>query len=1260
MKHFLLSIVIAFLFITDINASHLMGAEISYKHIANNEYEVTLIVYRDCSGIDVGATQNVIFESATCGQNFVVAMPLVDTIEVSQVCPGQTTTCNGGTLPGSEQWIYVDTVTMTTCSDWLIHWNSGTRNPAITNLVNPNTQNLFILTTLNNIAGTNNNSPQFSAIPTPYLCANQLSIFSHGAYDADGDSLYYSLAQPLTTPGPPGTPIAFTAGHTINDPILTISGMNLNPLTGDMCFTPSQAQTCVVSVLISEYRNNTLIGTQIRELQVVVDNSCANSAPSIGLATPTCGNIGGLTITSAGPSVTQIDSNSITMCPDDNVCFEVYFNDINGDNINVSTNIATSIPSATFTITGNGTPNPVGTFCWIPTSLSAGINPFTIAIQDDACPLSASRDYTYDVTVFDQPNAGQDQTICASQEAQFQATGGGGYIWSVITGDPISVATNFSCTSCSDPIASPSTTTTYLLTSSLAASCLTTDTITVFVVPDFTYDAIGDTALCDYLDVQLEVNITSGPVGTYLYNWDNASTLNNSAIQNPIASPTETTWYTAEVTSPNGCVKKTDTVQIKVTPPPTVQIIPGDTTICIGASLNFDVSLSAINDDFNSGFNPSIWSNVSGATVTSPCVTFDGTALNFDAALRELNTNSINITNCTTVDFCLWIANDASSGSCENADLGEDVVLNYNTGSGWITLQTYTSSDWDTGGPYANTWQCFSVTIPAIAQTGATQFQWTQIGGYGATIDNWALDNISISCGGNTAYGYSWSPGTDLSATNISNPTLSNATITTNYVVTITDTASGCSIDRNQTITVVPNYTLTTTQSDTNICLGENVSFSVSTNPSGSYNYSWSPSGVMDNPAIANPVGTFITPGTNTIIATVSSSGGCQKMDTLIVNASYGFTPNITMTPDSITICTGDNTQLNIDLVGGIPSSCGLSQTNACSGALSQTIVGSGTTNLGAPSPYYGFYEDNRVQMIYEASELNALGFTGGKITEVTFDVLIKASTQPYENFTIKMGCTSTSDFTGATQFESGLFQVFNTASSTTIAGLNTHILDNAYEWDGVSNLIVEICFDNTAWTSTDVVAQTATTSPLTLAKWADNQVGCTLNTPSAYSERPNIQLTQCSTTSDPNIYSYAWTPTLGLSDPTIQNPIANPTTTTTYSVTVTDTLGGCFNSGTVTVTIDLCTYINEVGEALDINISPNPNNGQFSITKPDGLSETVHVKLLSADGKLIIQKTILENENAVNIDITNYSKGIYFLYLSVGEQYFTRKIVRN
>lgn len=69
----------------------------------------------------------------------------------------------------------------------------------------------------------------------------------------------------------------------------------------------------------------------------------------------------------------------------------------------------------------------------------------------------------------------------------------------------------------------------------------------------------------------------------------------------------------------------------------------------------------------------------------------------------------------------------------------------------------------------------------------------------------------------------------------------------------------------------------------------------------------------------------------------------------------------------------------------------------------------------------------------------------------------------------------------------------------------------------------------------------------------------------------PRLDTTICNGASFiPNISSnatdYAWSPTTGVSNPNIANPVLSPTTTTTY--TVTGTLGGCTSTRTFTVSI--------------------------------------------------------------------------------------------
>ena len=967
MKKLLLIIAILFSGITSSYASHLMGGEITYIHMGGDDYEVTLIVYRDCSGINLSTTSaNTTFQSASCAQNFNFALPYIQTVEVSQVCPGQNTTCNGGTVPGTQQFIYRGIVTLTPCSDWIMHWNSGTRNPATTNLTTPGSQNLYIQNTLDNIVGASNNSPQFFNIPTPYLCVNQLAIYSHAATDVDGDSLYYSFSNPLTTPGPPGAPITFMPGYTLLQPMITTAGMNLNQTTGEMCFTPAIAQISVVSVIIEEFRNGFLIGSQIREMQVIVDNTCTNQNPTTG-AFATCGGSGGMTITVQGPSVDSVDQNSIRMCPNDNVCLEITFSDPDlGDNITVLNNIAAAIPGATWTIVGDGTPNPIGTFCWTPTALDSGINVFSLILQDDACPISGTQTFTYDITVFDEPFAGLDQIICGPQSAQLNASGGATYTWfDVATNTIVPIGPAFSCNPCFNPLAQPTVTTDYYVLSSLTAACENTDTVRVSVVPDFTPVAFGDTTLCDYLTRQIGVNTSPGdPLGIYTYLWNNAATLSDSSLQNPVATPLDSTWYVVEVTSPDGCTKQVDSVLVGVVIPPNVELIPGIDTLCAGEAVAFDVSLVAIGDNFDGGFDPALWTNVQGANTGVPCVPNNGDALLFNAANRELTTNSISTTNCTSVDFCLWIANNSSAGTgCENADAGEDVVLNYSingAGGPWVTIQTFNTGDWDTGGPFANAWQCFNINIPTAAQTANTMFQWTQIGGYGATIDNWALDDINISCGGNTTYDYLWTPATDLSTDTISNPIYTSTTAligtTTTFTVTITDPGSGCAFDRSQDITVLSNsLSLPTLQPDT---LCENGFVLVDGNPNSdpSYvSYQWVPTGGT------NQLGNITQAGEYSVVV---SNGTCSDTTnkvtiteialpkpTITGNTSYclneGTTLNVSPVYDTYTWSTGSTTSsttINATLPGTINVTLSVDTIGGCSGSTA-TLV----TSLAVP-----------------------------------------------------------------------------------------------------------------------------------------------------------------------------------------------------------------------------------------------------------------------------------------------------------------------
>jgi hypothetical protein len=125
------------------------------------------------------------------------------------------------------------------------------------------------------------------------------------------------------------------------------------------------------------------------------------------------------------------------------------------------------------------------------------------------------------------------------------------YTWSPSTG--------LSCTTCTNPVASPTVTTTYVLTVTGPTGCTATDAITVFVTPGPTVNAGTDVAVCLGSSTQLNATGSSGVT----YAWLPATGLNNTTIANPIATPTVTTTYTVTVTAANGCTATSGvTVQI--------------------------------------------------------------------------------------------------------------------------------------------------------------------------------------------------------------------------------------------------------------------------------------------------------------------------------------------------------------------------------------------------------------------------------------------------------------------------------------------------------------------------------------------------------------------------------------------------------------------------------------------------------------------------------------------------------------------------
>jgi hypothetical protein len=163
--------------------------------------------------------------------------------------------------------------------------------------------------------------------------------------------------------------------------------------------------------------------------------------------------------------------------------------------------------------------------------------------------------------------------------------------------------------------------------------------------------------------------------------------------------------------------------------------------------------------------------------------------------------------------------------------------------------------------------------------------------------------------------------------------------------------------------------------------------------------------------------------------------------------------------------------------------------------------VGTGTSS--SSYPFYSFYHDSRCQMIFTASELTALGATSGAFEKIAFDVTA-ASSQVLNGFTISMQNTSMSSLTAFV--ETGWTTVYSGNYTVPGTGWQEIALQTPFTWDGTSNLLISICFDNTSYTSSSTV-NSSTVSGLVWAYRTDGSTGCTMTGGSAQTIRPNIRL---------------------------------------------------------------------------------------------------------------------------------------------------------
>jgi PKD repeat protein len=233
------------------------------------------------------------------------------------------------------------------------------------------------------------------------------------------------------------------------------------------------------------------------------------------------------------------------------------------------------------------------------------------------------------------------------------------------------------------------------------------------------------------------------------------------------------------------------------------------------------------------------------------------------------------------------------------------------------------------------------------------------------------------------------------------------------------------------------------------------------------------------------------------------------------------------------------------------------------------TAINMGGTSVisstGYPSPYNTSWWGNKEQYLFTAAELTAKGFVAGKITELGLLVGTVTTTLPLTNFTISMGHTTNTAL--STFITAGMSNVYMNPSYVVLPNqINTHTFQTPFIWDGVSNVVIETCFNNSAYNGSQTITYTTTTNVSCIYSYADAATVCSSpGTVYTSSNRPNFIISQ------PLTATYSWTSSTngGLQSTNIINPDAIPTGTPgVYSYVLAATSGGCTWTDTVDVRV--------------------------------------------------------------------------------------------
>jgi len=262
-------------------ASHLINADIAYKHVNDTTYEITIRVYLKCDdslgslGFNVYDYDSLLIND-TLIQLFqgVIDSPMVR--DVSNNCDGCSKRSQD--VISILEYTFKKEFTFPR-GRWLLKYNTSGRYE-FNNLdygTAPTQVGFNIEILLDNKKGSINDSPLWYDLPIIYICPDNPTIFQFRASDSDS----IVITPTFTTAWISNTIIPFRNGLNISNPV---DYRDYQFLGNGFSFIPEN-EANILTFIIDEYRDGVLISTGLRDIAIIPYPCDEDSIPDIYLET---------------------------------------------------------------------------------------------------------------------------------------------------------------------------------------------------------------------------------------------------------------------------------------------------------------------------------------------------------------------------------------------------------------------------------------------------------------------------------------------------------------------------------------------------------------------------------------------------------------------------------------------------------------------------------------------------------------------------------------------------------------------------------------------------------------------------------------------------------------------------------------------------------------------------------------------------------------------------------------------------------------